>query len=443
MKMTIGEKVRKARKEQKLTQSQLAGDEMTKSMLSQIENNNASPSMKNLRHLANKLGKPIAYFLEESYQERATIDNHDNTSLPIEEINQLFKEANILMDKLEMEKAKEILEGLLDQYTFDKKSKIYGDIILMLGSCLSYLTEFERSEKYIKEAINIFENDQLYIEAAKAYMDLALRSSLNFNYKESLEILDKAYAIYEKSVKEDIFFEVEFLRVKALFLSAIGNIDETLSVLNSAINMSNKTNLYYKSDDLYRLRASLYLLKEEYDSFVYNIEKARKFAEFTENNMSLSLIEFILAVYENDIGNPSKALERLSQGKNFFRNDFYFYNLEKARSLYLLERYYEALEMSNKIDYSQPIIHTADFLNLWRGKVYEGLILHKLGRSTEGIKVVNAGIEKMKTMPPSKYLAFGYKSLSEIYSDIEDYENAFNMLKNANAIESNLKGVPY
>jgi len=80
--MTTGEKIKALRKELKLTQSQLAGEEMTKSMLSQIENNNAMPSMKNLRYLANQLGKPISYFLDED-----TL----NEDIPIDEIKEKMK----------------------------------------------------------------------------------------------------------------------------------------------------------------------------------------------------------------------------------------------------------------------------------------------------------------------------------------------------------------
>lgn len=66
MKKSLGEKIKNLRKEMKLTQTDLAGNEMTKSMLSQIENNLATPSMKNLLYIASKLGKPASYFLEDA-----------------------------------------------------------------------------------------------------------------------------------------------------------------------------------------------------------------------------------------------------------------------------------------------------------------------------------------------------------------------------------------
>lgn len=63
--MELGQKLRQARQEAGLSQRQLCGDEITRNMLSQIENGTARPSMDTLRFLAGRLGKPISYFLEE------------------------------------------------------------------------------------------------------------------------------------------------------------------------------------------------------------------------------------------------------------------------------------------------------------------------------------------------------------------------------------------
>ncbi len=63
--MELGEKLRQARIEAGMTQRQLAGSEITRNMLSQIENGSARPSMKTLQYLAGMLGKSVSYFLEE------------------------------------------------------------------------------------------------------------------------------------------------------------------------------------------------------------------------------------------------------------------------------------------------------------------------------------------------------------------------------------------
>lgn len=63
--MELGKKIKMARLEAGLSQRQLCGEEITRNMLSLIENGSARPSMNTLRYLAGRLGKPVAYFLEE------------------------------------------------------------------------------------------------------------------------------------------------------------------------------------------------------------------------------------------------------------------------------------------------------------------------------------------------------------------------------------------
>lgn len=64
--MELGEKIRQARLEAGLSQRQLCGERITRNMLSQIENGSAKPSMTTLRYLAEKLGRSVSWFLEET-----------------------------------------------------------------------------------------------------------------------------------------------------------------------------------------------------------------------------------------------------------------------------------------------------------------------------------------------------------------------------------------
>ena len=63
--MTLGEKIKARRKQLKLTLKQLAGDEISYSLISQIENNKANPSMDTLNIIAAKLQLPVSDLLSE------------------------------------------------------------------------------------------------------------------------------------------------------------------------------------------------------------------------------------------------------------------------------------------------------------------------------------------------------------------------------------------
>ena len=63
--MELGKRLKEARLALGLSQRQLCGDEITRNMLSQIENGSARPSVDTLRYLAARLGKSVSFFLEE------------------------------------------------------------------------------------------------------------------------------------------------------------------------------------------------------------------------------------------------------------------------------------------------------------------------------------------------------------------------------------------
>lgn len=85
--MQLGQRIRQARLEAGLSQRQLCDGEITRNMLSQIENGCAQPSMATLRYLAERLGKSVSYFLEE---QAVTSPNQ----LVMERVRQCYDEAD-------------------------------------------------------------------------------------------------------------------------------------------------------------------------------------------------------------------------------------------------------------------------------------------------------------------------------------------------------------
>lgn len=84
--MKIGEKIKQLRSEKMMTQSELAGDVITRNMLSSIENGSAQPSLATLRHIAAKLNVPMGYLLadgqdEKIYEKMSEMSNIKNAYL--------------------------------------------------------------------------------------------------------------------------------------------------------------------------------------------------------------------------------------------------------------------------------------------------------------------------------------------------------------------------
>lgn len=65
----VGQRIRELRLRRGLTQKALAGEQMTRNMLSLIENGLASPSIANIRYIAGQLRVPMGYFFAENGEE--------------------------------------------------------------------------------------------------------------------------------------------------------------------------------------------------------------------------------------------------------------------------------------------------------------------------------------------------------------------------------------
>lgn len=68
--MTLGQKIRAARLEQRLTQEQLGARDFTKSYISELERGNRTPRITTLKILARRLNRPLSYFLDGVTEDR-------------------------------------------------------------------------------------------------------------------------------------------------------------------------------------------------------------------------------------------------------------------------------------------------------------------------------------------------------------------------------------
>ena len=105
--MELGSKIKAARIAAGLSQRQLCGEHITRNMLSQIENGSAHPSMKTLGYLAQRLEKPISYFLDEG------------TASPN---RQALEEARSALTLGELQKLRQALDAFRDpeEYHFEE-----------------------------------------------------------------------------------------------------------------------------------------------------------------------------------------------------------------------------------------------------------------------------------------------------------------------------------
>ncbi len=440
----IGKKIKELRKGLKLTQSELAEPEMTKSMLSRIENGTANPSMKNLQYLAAKLNKSAAYFLEDETEIGKVIIKGEGY-FPMEVILEALNKADELIKNKDYGHGLSVLKELLALYKYNEKSKVYGDILYRLAICHIGTNDFNQGEELLNCCIKIYIENTLYVEAARTRLLFLRRPVYNHSYTECKDILKDAYELYSKSSSRDVFLEIEMLAREIPITLAYGDFKSTIALCEKGITLSKENNIYYLADVLYRNIAITYLLQNNFERFTENMDIARKYAEFTGNKYILARIFQNYAMYENMRKEPVKALEYLKgYEENTHERAFYYY-LELARAKYLLGNYDEAIKELMKINHEEKIDYKLDCIYLLNSLVLKGLIYSKKEKYKEGIACIEEAIEGMMPFTSIEYKGFAdyaykeissaYEALSEVYSSLGNYEEAYSSLKKATELK--------
>lgn len=138
--MNIGEKIKDLRCAKMMTQKELAGELITRNMLSRIENGSALPSLPTLLYLASRLGVPAGYLLAE---ERDEFHYVKESKLP--DIKRAFESGDWLICRdlcLELERRDDEIGYLLCQSLYNAAIDEFA-----LGNLRSALEYFEHSRQ--------------------------------------------------------------------------------------------------------------------------------------------------------------------------------------------------------------------------------------------------------------------------------------------------------
>ena len=95
--LSLGKKIRQIRIDRKITQQELVGDFITRNMLSQIENDIATPSIKTLQYIADHLEVPLSFLMvgehDEEYNKNYEYDDDETIRV---KARQIFFEGDYL-----------------------------------------------------------------------------------------------------------------------------------------------------------------------------------------------------------------------------------------------------------------------------------------------------------------------------------------------------------
>ncbi|MBU3110860.1 helix-turn-helix domain-containing protein [Clostridium lacusfryxellense] len=425
--LSLGEKIKRKRKELNMTLKDLAGNRITPGQISLVESGKSNPSMDLLEYLANTLNTAVEYLMESEeaqaekiclfYQNIAQAHILNNELLQAEQnieksifysekykleyrnARNLSLRGDIYMAKKEIALAQQVF---LSSNVIFIKNNSYEEIIrtfLKLGIITLELRGYQSASSYFKQAEKVFMDNQIgndfllgkiYYYIGYTYFKLEnMENAIKYSYlaQEKFKQIDnkKEYANslllladqYNKN--GDIKNAIKYSKITLEVFKGINNLDYVSEIEN------NLGRLFYEFEDM-----------EE--SFIH----LNKSKEIREKSNDIKLIDTLANICENHI--KLKAVNKAKEVLEYILEYIEAGNYKALSEYYLLKYRVDLLE-DNKNEAEKTLLQALNFvkeqeqikkaaeISIMIGKFYiEG------GRSADAAKYLNEGVELFKSI---------------------------------------------
>lgn len=391
----LGERIREIRKKKKMTLEALAGEGLTKGMLSLIENNKANPSMESLAYIAERLGVEVTDLLEEvSAQELREI---------LEKAEQLFN------SDTEPDKNNQLI-ALIEPYIENLTQGYESARLLDIYSRSLYREKLEGWHEFCDRAAKMYDDMNLTARRANVGIFRAMEKFIEHDYLLSLNILLNERAEVEgKHVHIDPMTRLDLDYHEAILHFAVGDPDSASRVMEKAINFSKKNKVFYRIDDLYRLAAGhAWMIKDE-DKEAYYLLKLKQYGDFAQDLMSTlfyNLYTIMTLVETEEYADALKAIDQYLAEPKMEDIFYYWYLLEKGKTFYKMRHFQEAIIIFNKVELPDYAHHPFDLSIFYEKDTYKALCYLELGKLDIALNFAAKAVENFDHMPHTPYKDF-------------------------------------
>ncbi|MEW9051538.1 MAG: helix-turn-helix transcriptional regulator [Neobacillus sp.] len=405
----LGERIRQIRKSKKMTLEALAGAELTKGMLSLIENNKANPSMESLNYIAKRLGVEITDLLEEV----SSIELRDI----LEKAEKLF---NTDQKKLP-DKHKQLIT-LIEPHISNLPQGYEGARLLDIFGRSLCLEKQEGWENYYQRAAAIYDDMNLTAKRAGIGIFRAMVKFIEHHYSDSLHILlSERGDIEARHAYMDPMTRVDFDYHEAILHFATGDSTSAEDVMEKAIQYSKEHRIYYRIDDLYRLACLHAIMKKDLEKKNYYQTKLKLFGEFAEDQNAIVFYDFfeVMCLISED-QNYRKALEIIETHLLDPKMEEYYglWYPEKGKALYGLGKFAEALHYFDKVEIPDYAHHPFDLSLLYIVDSYKALCHMEMENAEEAVQLAKRAVENLAPLPDTLYKNFAIDTYHSIKTNI-------------------------
>lgn len=237
---TLGQKIRVLRRQMGMTQADLAGDDFTKSFISQIEKNQARPSLKSLRVFAQRLNRPVSYFL----------DDEPGTATAPSEALRALSTGDLLERQGKYEEALNVYDTAIKQCGQTDYS-YRGQAYRQRARALQELNQLQAAVQALKLASEEFRlakdaTSRAAVDRSlgEVYTRLGMRQEAVHHYERALLLYEEVLAPHANA--ESSFALIRLLTDLGLLATRQQPADAALRYLQRAEALSLKFHVYYR-----------------------------------------------------------------------------------------------------------------------------------------------------------------------------------------------------
>ena len=407
----LGSRIRQLRKERKLTLVQLAGDRLTKGMLSLIENGKAQPSMESLHYIAQQLQVDVSSLLGND------VESFKELMLEVEELR------NFLMT--EDPHTKTNAQNIIDKVTpvlHKLQNNRYEHIRIkeIYLSALFIITEQLDTQAYY-EIMDCYEDIHAYSRLLNCYNFLCWYAYEKKQFHEALEFLQQAeeriepyWIMIDDISRISLFYNLMFMYY------AVSDGENGLLYKEKVLEIANKKKIYYQMDNFYRLLFGQAISDDQFEESAKYFEKLHLITQFAQEDEMIFFYFFCRAHYLNTIEkNYEQAIHFLKEDVYTRQGEFTelmedIYKTEESIALYHLEKYEEALAVCENVKIPKFFKHPIDLNIFYRFVAYRALMYQEIGDHESAKRDILYAANGVESYPANFYTNF----IRETYNQI-------------------------
>lgn len=427
--LSLGEKIKKLRKEKNMTLKELAGDRITAAQISHIERDKSHTSYELLEYLSERLDVSIDYLLEtKEMQSKKITDN-------------LILQSEIYIKRDALDEAEKEIEEIIEICEEYDLSENYGKCNYLLGNIYLKRKNSRKANFYFEKALfHFIKNDdkkrifQCYMNIANIYFEDKFYQVSLTNYYFAKEILDEINVDDPDTYKElyskisKCYIKMNDIEKALEFIEKIGNIDNEYSP-EQEVEM-----LVLKAKNL--LAEGNYVESKDY------FAKALKIIEKEENKDKLAKVYLTVSDIYGEMGDNEKFLEYSEKVYDIKKNDSDEYMMNSLFNI--IKSYIETNELELAKKYSKLALATAiktkNKYNEFRALKYYCDIYKYKGETDISIEYLVKCIDIVSKLNDDKILGNLYIELGQLYSgiskekELECYQKGVAIFKNLEII---------